>query len=115
MMGNNFPHKQLLLKAQVLRLRKGFASTSSANIKPSKIGLHKIGKSGGFLGGLLRHLLKTEFPLIGHIPKQLAKKHFNTIRINSSSISNRYSCSGENVWIQYTTTLIISNEELYHE
>ena len=59
MMGNNFPHKQLLLKAQASRLCKGFASNSSANIKPSKIGLHKIGKSGGFLGRLLRHLLKT--------------------------------------------------------
>ena len=40
---NNFLHKLLLTNTQVSRLRKAFANNSSANIKLSKIQLHKIG------------------------------------------------------------------------
>ena len=40
---NNFPHKLLLTNAQVLRLRKAFANSSSANIKLSKTQSLKIG------------------------------------------------------------------------
>ena len=46
---NNFPHKLFLTNTQVLRLRKAFANNSSSNTKLSKIQLHKIGQSGGFL------------------------------------------------------------------
>ena len=62
---NNFPHKLLLNNTQVSRLHKAFANSSSANIKLSKIQLHKIGESGGFLGRLLGPLLKTGLTLIG--------------------------------------------------
>ena len=40
---NNFLHKLLLTNTQLSRLRKAFANNSSANIKLSKIQLHKIG------------------------------------------------------------------------
>ena len=50
---NNFSHKLLLTNTQVLKLRKGFVTGSSANIKLSKTQLHKIGQSEGFLGKLL--------------------------------------------------------------
>ena len=66
---NNFPHKLLLTNAQVLRLRKAFANNSSANIKLSKTQLHKIGKSGGFLGRPLGPLLKTRLPLTENVLK----------------------------------------------
>ena len=49
---NSFLHKLLLTNIQVLKLFKTFANDSSANIKLSKTQLHKIGKSGGFLGSL---------------------------------------------------------------
>ena len=62
---NDFPHKLLLNNTQVSRLHKAFANSSSANIKLSKIQLHKIGESGGFLGRLLGPLLKTGLTLIG--------------------------------------------------
>ena len=39
---NNFPHKLLLTNTQVSKLRKAFASGSSANIKLWKTQLHKI-------------------------------------------------------------------------
>ena len=42
------PHKLLLTNTQVLRLRKVFANSSSANIKLSKTQLCKIGQSGEF-------------------------------------------------------------------
>ena len=40
---NNFPHKLLLTKTQVSKLRKAFTNGSSVNIKLSKTQLHKIG------------------------------------------------------------------------
>ena len=63
----------LLTNTQVWRLRKAFASGSSANIKLSKTQLHKIEQSGRFLGRLLEPLLKTGLPLTGNVLKQLAK------------------------------------------
>ena len=70
---NNFPHKLLLTNTHVLKLRKGFANNSSANINLSKTQLNKIGKSGGFLGRLLGPLLKNGLPLIGNVLKTLVK------------------------------------------
>ena len=63
----------LLTNTQVSRLRKAFASCSSANAKLSKTQLHKMGQSGGFLGRLLGPLLKTGLPLIGNVLKPLVK------------------------------------------
>ena len=51
---------------------KPFTNVSSANIKLSKNYLHKIGQSGGFLGGLLGPLLKTGLPLLKNELKPLA-------------------------------------------
>ena len=54
---------------QVPRLRKASANSSSANIKLLKTQWHKIVQSDGFLGRLLRALLKTGLPLIGNVLK----------------------------------------------
>ena len=70
---NNFPHKLLLTKTHVSTHRKDFVNNSSANIKLSKTQLHKIGKSGGFLGRLFGPLLKTGLLLIRNALKPLAK------------------------------------------
>ena len=70
---NNFPQKFLLTNIQISLLGKAFANGSSANIKLSKNQLHKIEKSGGFLGRSLWPLIKTGFPLIGSVLKRLAK------------------------------------------
>ena len=88
---NNFPHELLLTNTQVPKFRKVFVNGSSANMKLSKTQLHKIGQSRGFLGRLLGPLLKTGLLLIGNVLKPLAKS--NTIRSNSSSISNRFGYS----------------------
>ena len=64
---NNFPYKLLLTNAQVSRLRKSFANNSSVNTKLSKIQLHKIRQSGGFLDRLLEPLLKIGLSLIGNV------------------------------------------------
>ena len=61
---NNFPHKLLLTNTQVSKLRKASASGSSVNIKLFKSQLHRIGQSGGFLGKVLRPLLKNGLPLM---------------------------------------------------
>ena len=64
--GNNFPHKLLLTNTQV-------SNSSSADVKLSKTQLYKIGQLGGFSCRLLGPLLKTGLPLIGNVPKALAK------------------------------------------
>ena len=58
----NFAHKLLITNRPVANLRKAFANHSSANIKLSKAQLSKMIQSGGFLGRLLRPLLKTGLP-----------------------------------------------------
>ena len=68
----NFPHNLVLTNTQVSRLREAFANGSSANIKLSKTQLHERGQSGGFLGGLLGQLLKTDLPLMKNVHKPLA-------------------------------------------
>ena len=70
---NNFPHKLLLTKTQVWKLREAFANNSSANIKLLKTQLNKIGQSGGFLGRILGPILKSVLPLIGNVLELLAK------------------------------------------
>ena len=62
---NNFLHTLLLTNTEVLRLRKAFANSSSANIELSKL--------GEFLCRLLGPLLKTGLPSIGNVIKPLAK------------------------------------------
>ena len=68
---NNFPNELMLTNTEVSKLHKAFANNYLANIKLTKIQLHKIRQSGGFLGRLLGPLLKTDFPLIGNILKPL--------------------------------------------
>ena len=69
----NFPHELLLINKQVANLCKTFANHLSADIKLSKTQSSKIIQSGGFLGRLLRPLLKTGLPLIKNLIKPLAK------------------------------------------
>ena len=88
---NNFPYKFLLADTQVSWLRKDFANNFSANIKLSKTRLRKIGQSGECLGRLLGPLWKTGLPFIGNVLSLV--KRCKAISINSSSISNRCSCS----------------------
>ena len=87
----NFPQKLLSINTQVLKLCKAFGNNSSANITLSKTQLHKIEQSGGFLGRFLGPLLKSGLPLMRNVLKPSVS--FNTIKINSSSISNTCSYS----------------------
>ena len=63
----------LLTNTQVSKLFKAFANNPSANKTLSKTQLHKIEQSGGFLGRILRPLLRNGLPLIGNVLKPLAK------------------------------------------
>ena len=68
----NFPHDLLWANTEILRIRKTFAKSLSANIELSKTQLSKTGQSG-FLGKLLEWLQKTCSPLTGNILKPLGK------------------------------------------
>ena len=70
----NFPHKLLLTKTQVSKLRQVFANILLADIKLSKNRLHELKQPGRFLGRHLGPLVKIAFPLIGIVLKPLAKR-----------------------------------------
>ena len=60
-----------------MRLCKAFANGSSANIELWKTPLYKIGQSEGFLGILLRPLLKTGLPLMKNVNEPLANDWYH--------------------------------------
>ena len=80
----NFLHELLLTNRQVANICKAFVNNSSASMKLSKMQLHKIIQTGGFLGKLLEPLLNTVFSLISNVLQPLSKN----IRINNN-ISSR--------------------------
>ena len=74
-----------LTNTQVARFCKDFANNFSVNIKLSKIQLHKIGQSRGFLVGLLGPLLKTGLSLMKKVLKPLAKSVFITLGLTAAA------------------------------
>ena len=108
---NNFPHNLLLTTTQVSKLCKAFTNGSPANIKLSKIQLHKIGQSEGFLGRILRLLLKTGLPVTGNILKPLAKRVLILFGLTAAA-SATIAAIHKKMFGSTNTALIISNEEM---
>ena len=96
---------------QVLKLRKTFENSSSANVKSSKTQLHKIWQSGGFLGRFLGPLLKTWLPLIGNVLKLLAKNVLISLELTAAA-SATDAAIDKKTFVSGTATLIISNKEI---
>ena len=107
----HFPHKLLFTNTQVLRLPKAFANNSSDNIKSSKIQLHKIGQSGGFLGKILVPSLKPGLLLIGNELKPLAKSLLIPLSL-AASASATNAAIHKKIFGSGVTTLKISNKEM---
>ena len=90
MMGNsdkeiNFLHKLLLTNKQVKNIRKAFANYFSTHVKLSKTHISKTIQSRGFLGRLLRPLLKKGLPLMKNVIKPLAKSVFIPFGLTEAS------------------------------
>ena len=85
----NFPHKLLLTNRQVANLCKAFTNYLSIDIKLSETRLSKVIQSGGFLSRLLA-VTKKRITTNEKCFSTISSKCFNSIRINSSSISSRY-------------------------
>ena len=77
----NFPHKLLLTKRHVLKLRKNSERKSSVNMKLQKTQLCKTIQTVQFLGRLPRPLLKTGLPLTEIPFKPLAKSDLAPLRL----------------------------------
>ena len=101
----------LLTNTQVSKLRKAFENNSSANIKLSKTQLHKIGKSGGFLGRLLGPLLKTGLLLMKNVLKPLVNSVLIPLRLTAAAAATSAAIY-KKIFKSGVTTLIISNEEM---
>ena len=78
-----------------------------AYIKLSKTQLHKIVKSGGFSGRLLKPSLKTWLILIGNVLKPLAKSVLIPLGLTAAASAAVH----KKMFVSGFTTLIISNEE----
>ena len=107
----NFPQKSSLADRQVSRLCKAFANNSSANIKLSKTQLSKEMQSGGFLGKLLRPLLKSGFPLMKNVLKLLAKSILIPLGLTAAASAADTGIHKKTLELGMTT-LIISNQEM---
>ena len=101
----------LLTNKQVSNLCKAIANNSSANIKLLKTQLHKIGKSGGFIGRLLGPLLKTDLPLIGIVLKPLAKSVLIPLGLTSAASATDPAIH-KKMFGSGIKTLTISNEKM---
>ena len=113
----NFPHKLLLTNRQVSNLRKAFTNKSSTDIKLSKAQLSKMIQSGGFLGRLLRPLLKRGLPLIKNVTKQLAKSVLIPLGLTAAASAADAGIHKKILGLgnhpsHNNTTLIISNDEM---
>ena len=101
----------LLPNIQVLRLAEAFANGSSANIKLWKTLMHKLGQPGGYLGRLLRPLLKIGLSLMKNVLKSLAKSILIPLRLtvvaSETDVTIHYKMFGFG-----TTTLITFNEKM---
>ena len=82
---------------------------SSGNIKLLKTQLHKIVQSRGFLGRLLRPLLKTELSLIRNVLIPLTKSILIPLGL-IAAVSATDTAIHKNMFGSGNTTLIISNE-----
>ena len=117
----NFPHELLLTDRQVSSIRKAFVNNSSVNNKFSKTQLSKMIQSGGFLGKLLGHLLKTGLPLIKNVLTPLAKSVLIPLGLTAAASAvdagihkkilgsgHRHSSSSAS----HNTTPVISNKDM---
>ena len=95
----------------VLRLHKAFANGSSANTKLSKTQLNKVGQSGGFLGRLLRLILKPGLLLIGNVLKPLTESVLIPLQLIAAA-SATDAAIHKKMFGSGMTKLIISNEEM---
>ena len=109
---NNLPHNLLVTNTQVSMLCKAFATGSSSNIKFSKINLSKMVQLGGFLGRLLRTLLKAGLLLIGNVLKPLAKSVFMPSELTAAAAAATNTAIQTKIFGLGITALIFSNEEM---
>ena len=73
--------------------------------------MHKIGQSGGFLGRLLRPLLKTGLPLMKNVLKPLAKSVLIPLGLTAAA-SVTDAAIHKKMFGSGNTTLIVSNERM---
>ena len=73
--------------------------------------MHKKEQSGGFLGRILRPLLKTEFPLKGNVYKPLAKSILIPLGLTAVEAGTNAAIH-KKMFGSGTKTLIIPNEEM---
>ena len=93
------------------KLRKAFTNTFSANMKLSETQLHKIGKSGRFLGRLLGSLLKNWLHLTKDVLKALAKSLLISLGLTTAASATDVAIH-KKMFGKGTKTLTISNEEM---
>ena len=112
----NFPHELLLTNRQFSSIRKAFSNNSAVDIKFPKTQLSKMIQSGGFLGKIIRPLLKTGLPCNGIITKNviipLAKSVLIPLGQTAAASAADAGIHKKIIGSGNTTTLIISNKDM---
>ena len=108
----NFPHELLLTDRQVSSIRRTIANNSLVDIKFSKAQLSKMIQSGGFLGKLLGHLLKTGLPLMKNVRTPLAKSVLVPLGLTAAASAADAGIHKKILGSGGHTTLIMSNNEI---
>ena len=108
---NIFRHKLLLIKTQLLRLRKAFTNSLSAKIKLPKTQLHKIEQSKGFWRRILGPLLKNGLLLMKNVLKTLAKSFLIPLGLTAAA-SATDAALHKKMFGSGMKTLIFFNEEM---
>ena len=85
------------------------ANNLSPNINLPKTQLHKLGKSGGFLGRLLALLWKIGLPLIGNVLKPLTKSILIPLGLTAAPAATDAAIH-KKMFGSGNTILIVSNE-----
>ena len=107
----SFPHKLLLTNTQVLKNCKTFSNGSSANIKFLKSHFSKMMQLGGFLGRLLRPLLKAGLSVIWNILKPLSKSVLVPLELTTATLATDAAVQ-KKIFGSGTINLVFSNKHL---
>ena len=104
--GNSLPNELLLTTRQTSKLRNAIENNLQTDMKLPKAQIYKIIQSGGFVGKILRPLLKTKLPLLKSVIIPLGLLGLTAASSAIDAIVQK------KIYGSRTTTLVISNEEM---
>ena len=108
----NFQHRLFSTNRHISPICKGFPLDLLANIELSKIRLSEITQSVGFLGKILRPLMKADLPLMKNELHHWLKVFLYPLRLTAAASAAADSDIQKKGFGSITTSSVVSNEEI---